>query len=112
MPGLTLNTFLDFINSEFKRLKIEDFEAIEAIRTRYRPDDYEAGACKLIIRIKDKRFKNNELLRNSFFCYYSINEYRSYLKNGYEMYLKFNDNYFIIRNATIEVRKPVNKIEI
>ena len=107
MSRMTSKTFLHFINSEFKRLEMPEFEAFEVNRTRFRMSEYEAGACKLIVRIRDKRFKDNELNRTSLLCFYSLKEYEEYLKSGYKMYLKFNDRNYMLNEAEIDVKKSV-----
>lgn len=49
---ITLNSLKDWINIEFKRLGIEDYECFEIVRTRFTSDQYEGGATKMYIHLK------------------------------------------------------------
>jgi hypothetical protein len=108
MSKLTTKKLLEWCQDEFKRLGIKEYIPTKIIRTRYRPDDYEAGACYLIIKFKSTTLPDDSLLASSYYftCFYPLWMLDEYLKKGYELYLKF-DQFKFLKNTQIEVKKKI-----
>ncbi len=107
MKNLTYKTFVDFVNQEFKRLEINDFEAYKAERTYHRRGDYEAGACKMLVWFKPTGEDEDKVkIKHYFMCFYFLKEYNEYRKKGYTLYLKFGNNsrFKLIKEVEVEVR--------
>jgi hypothetical protein len=103
---LTYKKFVKWLNEEFQRLEIHDYEAIKAERTRFRTDDYEGGACKTMVWIRNKNYPVDQYFNNKhFMCFYFISEYQSHIDAGYEMYLKFDNGRMVMTDLTVELRK-------
>lgn len=102
--------FVDFVNKEFERLGITDFVATKADRTYHRTDDYESGACKMMVWFEPKNKPDNFPLKHYFMCDYFLKEYNEYLKNGHEMYLafRFRSNSWSIKELEVRVRPITN----
>jgi hypothetical protein len=92
---------VNWVNKEFERFEIYDYEAISAERTYHSQDAIEGGACRMLIFFKHKEFNG---FNNYFLCFYTLKQLNEHLKSGYEMYLNFDRN-LILTNATIELRK-------
>lgn len=107
MKRLTAKVFLEFVNKEFERFEASYIKATKVERTRYTQDQYQSGACKLVVSFEDTRFGKHHLVNHSFLCFYSLGEYQEYLKNGYEMYMRFmpRSHGLSFKDLEIEVRK-------
>lgn len=109
MTRLTSKKFIEFVNEQFKKFEINDWEAISVINPRHRTDDIEAGACRLIVTIKYLKAEPDSFMStNHFLCFYTLGQFEEYIKNGYEMYLKFNNRLY--RDMEIDVRRVGKKI--
>ena len=106
---LTAKKLVNWVNQEFQKLGIKDYEVTEITKTNYSQDHYEEGASRLIVTFRNKSMDQNSYMGlNHFLCYYRISDYDCYLKNGYELYLKDTERFGILKNFTIEVRKKEN----
>lgn len=102
MARLTSKKFLEFVNEQFRKYEINDFKAIRVINPRHRSCDIEAGACRLVVTIE--YLKSTSILREqNFYCFYTLGQYEDYIKQGYEMYLKFNSR--LLSEMEIDVRR-------
>lgn len=103
---ITSKKLVDFVNSEFLRLEITEYECYDVERTRFRPYDYEGGACKLHVKLrrKDGVYLGVPLY---FMCFYFLWEYEQYVKAGYEMFLtnKKRSTMLSILDMEIDLRK-------
>lgn len=108
---ITYKKLVDWVNLQFEKLEITEYEAISAERTYHRSDYYEAGACKLLIKVKTKNAKEGTFNSEFYFmCFYFLWEYQQALSNGYEMYLTFNEERFrLMKNLEIRLRKAGTK---
>ena len=107
MQRLTGKKFLAFINQQFAKFEMSDYEAYAVERSRFTPDQYEGGACFLYVRIRTKSQSathQRNAMSCDMLCFYPLKEYAKHLANGYEMYLKM-DRSGLINNMTIELRK-------
>ncbi|QEL01123.1 hypothetical protein FKG96_09985 [Olivibacter sp. LS-1] len=103
---ITGKVFTKWVNDEFKRVGIDNVEAYETVRTRFRGEDYEAGAAFLYVRF---RLKEDPQTTGIFLCFYPFYEYERLIKIGYKMVLKFENNRFgfqdSIENLTVDLEK-------
>lgn len=74
-----------WINAEFERFEITEYRVTEIIRTRYRSQDYEAGAAFLNVKFEHKLRPN---ICGHFLCFYPLYEYQKHLDSGYRLVLK------------------------
>ena len=74
MKRLTSKVFLDFVNKEFERFEVSYLKAVRVERTRYTQDQYECGACRLVVYFEDTRFDKSHYSNGSFLCFYSFNK--------------------------------------
>lgn len=81
---------IDWVNLEFERLGIAEYEATTASRTYYKNNQYECGACKMYIFFRMKNKPNHPLLNSFFMTFYSLKELKDGVYMGYEMYIKFS----------------------
>lgn len=106
MKRITLNSLKDWVNEQFLKLEITEYECTKVTRSHFTSDQYESGACKLYIHFRLKG-EHNPMLNSSFYCFYSIKELQSHIKDGYEMYLNYKSMRLLsIKNLEIELRKP------
>jgi hypothetical protein len=109
---LTYKYLILFINEQFKKFGIVDYEVTQIWRTYYRRDEYEAGASKMQIIFKNNTLPTNHFANfGHFMCFYSLRELEQQLKNGYELYLKF-DRFHILSNLQLDVRRNNIKDEV
>ena len=103
---LTTAKLIDWVNFKFKELEILNFECYAISRTFFSQNDYECGACKLVIQYRNKSVDEKSLISTgTFVCYYRIKELEWFLKNGYELCLKDNSRFGFISNFELDVRK-------
>ena len=103
---LTIKKLIKWCNDQFAKLEITDYEVFEIYRTNFNQNDYECGACRLVIRFKNKTMKEGDYCSvGTFYCFYKISELEEYLKTGHDLYLKDNGQYGLLSNLEIEVRK-------
>jgi hypothetical protein len=82
---LTLEKFKEFVNSEFKRVELDGYECTRVERTNYSQDQYEGGACRLVVFFKHKE---NDY-EGHFPCFYPLKYYQKSINNGDKMVLQF-----------------------
>lgn len=83
---LTKKYILNWVNEKFKSLEINGYKAGDMYHTRFRGQDYEAGATTHIIRVYDE---NGDYAFNINFLW-GIKEVEYYLNNGHELNIDFN----------------------
>lgn len=102
---------VDWVNGEFERLEITEYEAIKAERTYFTGYQYESGACFMHIYFKRKGYNASTLYANNYFMsFYPLKELKTYVnKGGYEMYLKFKTRSagMFMHELEIELRKKL-----
>lgn len=87
---ITYKYLVQFLNEEFKRFEITEFEVVKVERTHHRDCDYEAGATKLLIHFEPKdKSKKHPLINGIFYCFYFVKELQWYVDNGYKLKLDF-----------------------
>jgi hypothetical protein len=92
--------FTEFINSEFKRLEINNYEAYRAERTYFNQDQLEAGACRIHVYFKPVGTSLDDLFfKPSFMCFYPLSFYNLILKKGGKLYIKSSK---YIKDFTVE----------
>jgi hypothetical protein len=100
---LTSKKFIAWINSEFERFEIKEYKVIKAERTRFRSQDYEGGACKLIVTFQHV---DKPQLQGNFLCFYFLSEYESYIQTGkYKMALNFSGRFHSLTDLTVDLVK-------
>jgi hypothetical protein len=99
---ITSKKMLKWINEKFEQFEMTSFKAIKITRTHHPSANYEAGANKLIVTVQNKNDLNNYIYFN---CFYYLKEYEEYIKNGYELYFRFNNKFTILSDLEIDVRK-------
>lgn len=105
---ITKKYLLKWINEQFVKFEMNHIEATEIVITRFRPDDYEGGACRMYVYLRDKEFDRDGLPPIYFMCFYKLSEYEDYINYGYEMYLKFKDPRLgLLRDLEIDLRKKI-----
>lgn len=98
---LTKKKLIEMVNQLFDKYEIKSFEVYAISATRYRGQDYEAGACKLHIyfRRKDGNIDTGfGTAFNYFISFFSIKELEYYINNGYYLKLEF------IRQGSISIK--------
>lgn len=100
---LTKAKLIKWINAKFKDYEIDDYEVYDIEQTRFRAQDYEAGAAALYIRFRNINDHNKMDL---FLCTFKIKELEWYVNNGYELKLDFNQRkIFSLNNLELDVKK-------
>lgn len=99
---VTKKYLIKWVNEEFKRLEINDWEVFQIDKTRFRSQDYEEGACFLYVRF---RFKENHTSTARFLCFYPLKEYEEHINNGKKLKLTFGRS-FTLTDCTIEIINP------
>lgn len=105
---LTYKKLTAWCNEEFKRMEITGYTVIKIERTRYRMDDYEAGAATMIATVQNDSVDQNRhpLLGTFWFnCFYWLKEYETEMKRGKQLCLRFENNFSSLRNITIDFKK-------
>lgn len=101
---LTKAKLIKWINYEFQRVGIKEYEVYAIEQTRYRSVEYEAGAAFLHIRF---RSITNHDHTGLFLCFYKIKQLEDYLKNGYSLTLQLDwRKGLTLTNLELEVCKP------
>lgn len=103
---LTTKKLIAWVNEEFKKKNINDYIATSITPTRYNRDQYEGGACRLMVRYEPIN-KSSINDYDFFLCFYRISDYQYALSKGYEIYLKKdrNNRFELIKDFEIELRK-------
>lgn len=108
---ITAKKFVAWVNEQFIENGITTHRAVSVHATRFRQDEYEAGAAKLIVSFIYIPAKENDFMRTQYFCcFYSLKSYEKEIKEGYEMYLKVPDR-GLYSDMSVEVRKSILKEE-
>jgi hypothetical protein len=103
---LTYKKLIIWLNEKFKKLEIKNYVVTEIARTYYTMNDYECGACKLMIYFENKQLDKSHILHKSYFmCFYTIGQLQWFLENGYELCLTDKNRDGIIKNFELDVRK-------
>lgn len=103
---LTSTKLINWLNEKFLELEIKSYEVTSIVRTHFTQNDYECGACRLMIFFKDKTMPNDHFLNNNhFLCFYKISELEWYLKNGYTLWLKDNSRQGYLKHFELDVQK-------
>lgn len=91
---LTYKKLVAWVNEQFDKFEIKDYEAYKAERTYFTSYQYEGGACKLRVFFRHKSLKSHPLTdpTNYFMSFYFLKEYENYLNQGYEMRLVLKGN--------------------
>jgi hypothetical protein len=104
---LTANKLVQWCNEQFKKFEIKNYEVTEISRTHFNQDAYENGACRLLVRFRDKTMPEGSHFSTGYFmCFYRLSEYQEYLNMGYSLYLKDTSHFGLLKDMEIEVRKP------
>jgi len=100
---ITLEKFKDFVNSEFERFEIKNHECTRVERTRYSADQYEGGACRLVVFFKHK----DSDYEGYFPCFYPLSYYEKSINNGYKMVLQFQyrSSHRFLSDLEVELKK-------
>ncbi len=102
---LTSKKIITWLNEVFPEWGAPHIQVYEIERTRFRQDEYEAGACKLHIRYRNTEVDEGSLMsQGSFMSFYSIRELQEYLEMGYELYLK-TGQFRLLSNIELDVKK-------
>lgn len=102
---LTKSKFINWLNCQFEKFGIVEYEVYKIDSTRYRGQDYEAGAAFLNVwfKVKGEIPDNNN---SSFFvCFYRLSQLEQYVKSGYEINLYLDRRLSTLDNLEIEVNK-------
>ena len=103
---LTSKKIIAWLNEKFNELGINDYEVTHILRTHFTQNDYECGACRLLIYFKNKTLPDNHILNNSsFLCFYKISELEWYIRNGYTLWLKDNSRQGYLKHFELDVQK-------
>ena len=103
---LTAKKIIVWLNTEFNRLNISKYEVYAIERTFYSQSDYEAGACRLVIKFKNKNVDDDSIISHGTFnCYYRIMELQWYINNGYELFLKEAGRLGLMSQLELDLRK-------
>ena len=103
---LTSKKLVNWLNEKFLELGIKDYEVTQISRTHFNQNDYECGACRLLIHFKDKTLNDDHILNNRhFMCFYRISELEWYIKNGYKLWLKDNSRQGYLTQFELDVQK-------
>lgn len=88
---VTLNYLKKWLQSEFERFEI-DLVVKDAHRTRYRGQDYEAGAATLVFKVG---YLNSDMDTNVF-CFCWLSEIQTALMNGKKLKWVLKDSHTVI----------------
>lgn len=103
---LTIKKLIKWCNEQFAELGVNEHEVFEIHRTHFNQNEYECGACRLVVKFKNKKMKDGEYGSvGMFYCFYKVSELEEHLKNGYELYLKDTGRHGLLSNLEIEIRK-------
>lgn len=102
---LTSKKLIKWINEKFIELGINNYEVTSISRTRFNINDYESGACRLLIHFKDRNYDYCLFNNKSFLCFYKISELEWYLKNGYNLFIKDNSRQGFLTHFELDVCK-------
>jgi hypothetical protein len=103
---LTSKKLVKWLNEKFIELEIKNYEVTSILRTHFNQNDYECGACRLLIYFKDKTLPDDHFLNNNnFMCFYKISELEWYLQNGYRLWLKDNSRQGYLKHFELDVQK-------
>ncbi len=100
---VTKRKFIYWINQEFKRFGITEYEIVSVEQTRYRGHEYEAGAAFLSVKFDLVSNRTNSSC-GFFSCFYSLGMYTDHLKMGYEMYLQFK-RHRLLSDLVVDLRR-------
>ena len=102
MPRLTSKKFIEFVNAQFDKFEMSEWRALKVESARPRPDEIEAGACRLYVEIRNSKYPEDH---THLLCFYTLGQYEKHLKQGYEMYLTMPRGSNSISEMNVEVRK-------
>jgi hypothetical protein len=78
---LTYKKIVQLVNDAFNRLEITKYEAFKAERTRYRGQDYEAGATTMHISCREKGL-DSEMPAFTIYSFYWRSELEAHINAG------------------------------
>lgn len=99
---ITSKKLVEWCNEQFKKFEINNYIVTNVRATRFRPHDYEGGACRLYITFQSTKDKNHW---DYFLCFYSMKELKRSIDLGYTLYLKDNGRRGILSEFEIELKK-------
>lgn len=101
---LTAKKLISWINEQFEKIEINNFEAFEITPTRFNSDQIEGGAALNFIRVRSKLDNNQQC---TMLLFYRIKQLEWYIKNGYYLKLSASTNirWVMISDLTIDVVK-------
>lgn len=101
---MTTTKFTEFINSELKRLGINNWKAVETERTRFSALQYESGACNLRTYIEPTdESQKHDYLKPYIMTFYTLKTLSDEVKKGRKLTLVLNSRRFSdITQATVE----------
>ena len=103
---LTYKKLIVWLNIKFQELEIKNYVVTEIARTYYSQNDYECGACRLMIYFENKQLEKLHILHKSnFMCFYTVSQLQWFLENGYELCLTDKNRDGLIKNFELDVRK-------
>ena len=103
---LTSKKIIAWLNEKFIEIGAENYEVTQILRTHFSQNDYECGACRLLIYFKNKTLPDDHILNGKhFLCFYKISELEWYLKNGYKLWLKDNSRQGYLTQFELDVQK-------
>lgn len=105
---ITHKKLVDWVNEQFIKFEITNYEVYRSERTHFTGDQYAGGACKLRIffRHKEKSKRNKFATDGYFMCFFFLHEYQDHINDGYEMYLRFGRNGLnLLAALEIDLRK-------
>lgn len=104
---LTHKKLVDWVNEQFIKFEITNYEAYRSETTKFTSDQYSGGACKLRVFFRHKEeSKRNSFADGSFMCFFFLHEYQDHMNSGYEMYLRFGRSALGLLTALeIDLRK-------
>lgn len=101
---VTCKKLADWLNSELKRLEINNWVVTSVEPTRFRSQDYENGAAWLYIRYQHINGNPIPIVNHMFYCFYPISYLQKCLNSGYELYIRFDRN-MILSNCELDIKK-------
>ena len=103
---ITSKKLIAWLNEQFVKLGIKEYEVTNISRTHFSSNDYESGACRLIIDFKHKETEYAAVHNNGYFyCFYRIKELEDYINSGYELFIKDRGRNGVLTDFEIDVRK-------
>lgn len=88
MARVTKNSIAVFVNQWFVDNDISHYRVIMVETTRYRPEEYAAGAARIIIRVEDTSHDHYLTKYPYFVGYMSMQEMTDLTQSGYKMVVK------------------------